>query len=926
MAPKKKGAAKPVEKASGEASKKALGDAGAEKEDAKGPLPVAKADPPKECDKVDVEMHDTETKVPEVPKAPEKPTEKEADSGNDPRPRIPPDAINWDMSDAALNVMPSSDGRLLMSLQEGGMQYLLAGVRASMGFRAGRYMFEVRIIEHLSPHEPQSQGRTPQPKQFCRVGFSLAGSPILSGSDGIGFDSEGNFVCGKKNTKLGHRFVRDQVMGLLLNLDPASPNSNTISLFRNGVRACEPQAIPESLQGKVFFPTIVYRNVTLHVNFGPVPKCLLPFSCRMIADAAKEDTVVASGTQAKDVKYEVVLPVGLPDQGTFDWLDGFLEENPSYLELSDRKIISWASESGLWKPKGGAGASNDKPQFNFGVPLMDDASVRRVISTIAPTLRRNLVLMELQSNLIAGERKKELINFPSSDFKKTTVVVMGEPDKQYVAKVQDKLLAEKTARVDAERKRKAAEKDRRRLLEERRKKAEEARTTKLAEAKKKAEARRAAQAEDNPEAEPKEANAEEAVDDENDAKKEDEEQKKDEDAEEPEVGPVELSDEEKKQWHRKMSIPDIAPNALGKSFTSFSVPSKEEGFDEVKFAWQPREKSVAHLRAWIQEMKKTQKVEDLQPSQWFKDESAKFNRLIQEWKRCCTEWADPAKRKALLQKRKDAAKIVSVEGDRAEDKGEEKADDDAAEAEAEMEINADDVDVMTVADINDIGSGEPLYSKFAFEDWALLSIAFEVHLLVHAFRKDLDDPDRPGFSDEHFPFYYQKYYKKYFSVKGYGIEKFAEFVDLVRDTIQLTGESLVRSKHQEDAPHELFVRLTEEDRRERERRVDAGDETARLKFSRDLARPAAGPAGGPGAGGPGAGGPGAGGPGAGAPAHGPYGAVRGAKGAPGMMTYGGQKRPHPGAAMYGAPGKAQRAGYGYGAGPMMGKGGKAYGK
>ena len=35
-----------------------------------------------------------------------------------------------------------------------------------------------------------------------------------------------------------------------------------------------------------------------------------------------------------------------------------------------------------------------------------------------------------------------------------------------------------------------------------------------------------------------------------------------------------------------------------------------------------------------------------------------------------------------------------------------------------------------------------------------------------------------------------------------------------------------------DTPLEDFVKFTEEHRRERERRVDAGDETAKLKFTR----------------------------------------------------------------------------------------------
>ncbi len=39
--------------------------------------------------------------------------------------------------------------KMLMSLTEGGMQYLMAGARASVGMKAGRYMYEVKIIEAL---------------------------------------------------------------------------------------------------------------------------------------------------------------------------------------------------------------------------------------------------------------------------------------------------------------------------------------------------------------------------------------------------------------------------------------------------------------------------------------------------------------------------------------------------------------------------------------------------------------------------------------------------------------------------------------------------------------------------------------------------------------------------------------------------------
>merc|ERR1712187_1105158 len=58
--------------------------------------------------------------------------------------------------------------------------------------------------------------------------------------------------------------------------------------------------------------------------------------------------------------------------------------------------------------------------------------------------------------------------------------------------------------------------------------------------------------------------------------------------------------------------------------------------------------------------------------------------------------------------------------------------------------DVDEPDVDSVEDINDIGSGKPLYFSFAYEDWVLLSLRFELHLLAHAFKRDLNDPDRPG--------------------------------------------------------------------------------------------------------------------------------------------------------------------------------------
>ena len=462
------------------------------------------------------------------------------------------------------------------------MQYLLAGVRADTGIKSGRYMFEVRIAETITPME--TGDRTPQPKQLLRVGFSLAQSSLFlaDGCDSLCFDSEGLFIHDKTRKKATPKF-RDATVAVLLNLDQSSPNKNTVSLFLNGVRSCQPQAIPEHLCGKPLYPTLSYKNVSVEVNFGPTPRKTLPFSCHMLASAAAAD-VEASPCKAAGKKPEVVLPVGLPSQGFFDWVDEFVEKNPGYIELSDRKILEWAQKSGLWKPK--AGGSSDKPEANFGVPALDDWSVRRVLASVSPALPRNYVIGELKANLIAADREATLCRFNPQDFARKAVVVMGDPTPEYKARVQALLLAEKRTKAEQEQKRKAQAEERKRMLDLKRKKAEEAKKAKEAAQKKK---------------EGKDENGEDAK------AGEAEETAEDVKMEEPVV--VELTEEEKALSYRTSAVVDISDRELTKSFTKFSLPSKEEGFDSVSFAWQSEGDCGALLKKWILQKKLTQRAE-----------------------------------------------------------------------------------------------------------------------------------------------------------------------------------------------------------------------------------------------------------------------------------------------------------------------------
>merc|ERR1712139_216698 len=121
-------------------------------------------------------------------------------------------------------------GKVLMSLSDGGMQFLIAGARANVGIKAGRYMFEAKVIEALNPAEAMgNRGKVPMPRQLLRIGFSTAGSNLVLGesSDSVCFDAEGQFTAESKKKSVCQRFGKNQIVSVLLNLDEKSPNYQT---------------------------------------------------------------------------------------------------------------------------------------------------------------------------------------------------------------------------------------------------------------------------------------------------------------------------------------------------------------------------------------------------------------------------------------------------------------------------------------------------------------------------------------------------------------------------------------------------------------------------------------------------------------------------------------------------------------------------
>jgi len=245
------------------------------------------------------------------------------------------------------------------------------------------------------------------------------------------------------------------------------------------------------------------------------------------------------------------------------------------------------------------------------------------------------------------------------------------------------------------------------------------------------------------------------------------------------------------------------------------------------------------------------RIDNLEPGQWFKDKLSGWQKDLHQWHMKHMAWKSQIRGASGsdlgLKSMKGAGKGVAPappppqappaeekkdeEMKAAEEEKKEEAAPKTAQQLLEEELAKGDFDIFSVDDVADMGSGEPLFAKFSFEDWAMVSLRFEMHLLVHAFLKDCGEPDRKGFSPEHLLFYYQRYFKKALNPKTFGLERVEELIDLAEDTLCVCDDLIESQLETEQEHNGIFVMLGEEARRERQEKIDAGDESAKLRFS-----------------------------------------------------------------------------------------------
>merc|ERR1712129_335212 len=121
---------------------------------------------------------------------------------------------------------------------------------------------------------------------------------------------------------------------------------------------------------------------------------------------------------------------------------------------------------------------------------------------------------------------------------------------------------------------------------------------------------------------------------------------------------------------------DLTYKELSASFSSFTIPTKEEGFDEIRYIWQGEEACSPFLKQWILEQKLTQRVEDLEPGSWFKEQMGEWHHLMQVWRQKQNDWKDnrnrPHTRYNGDRKKEEEKKEEKKEEEKKDDKKEEK--------------------------------------------------------------------------------------------------------------------------------------------------------------------------------------------------------------------------------------------------------------
>eukprot|EP00397_Hematodinium_sp_SG-2012_P014715 GEMP01014971.1.p1 GENE.GEMP01014971.1~~GEMP01014971.1.p1 ORF type:complete len:705 (+),score=197.40 GEMP01014971.1:49-2115(+) len=347
--------------------------------------------------------------------AAEKPVVEEAKVEEEPlkkdtRKKLGAASVKLNHADASVNALITPS--LITNANFGGWSALTAGVRAAVGIKSGRYVYEVQV-----------HGATNNSK--LHVGVStLKSSLVYPDEHAILIDQEGvSTVEGVRKKYPKIHMHRGDIVSVLVNRE--SKHKNTVSVYINGQRELTEEGvhmctipIPETLQNEILFPHLIFKDITISMNFGPNALKPLPFPTRMLADAAKADVEISRIELPAEPT--IIIPLGL-DESAKEWVRTFCAENTNYIDLTRDKLRDWVTKS------------------CDGRHTADKVSVfqnPREMCQMFGTLRvpRNYVVP--YNALTAAGRKKVLEFFPG--FKKVCKVIFTSSD-TYIMKEFDQV-------------------------------------------------------------------------------------------------------------------------------------------------------------------------------------------------------------------------------------------------------------------------------------------------------------------------------------------------------------------------------------------------------------------------------------------------------------------------------------------------------
>ncbi|CAD7954533.1 unnamed protein product [Amoebophrya sp. A25] len=242
---------------------------------------------------------------------------------------------------------------------------------------------------------------------------------------------------------------------------------------------------------------------------------------------------------------------------------------------------------------------------------------------------------------------------------------------------------------------------------------------------------------------------------------------------------------------------------------NISLPSKSEGFDSVEFFGATEAATKKKFEGFKERMEMRSKLETLQTGDFYRKYVEEYEKVRTLMHRATAPKKDD---------KKDPVDPTSVDPMDVDKKPSEKKKD------AEGEANADEA--AEKEEKKDL----PVMESFSEEDWMLALLRAELHGLLHAFEKDAGG--RKGFVPSLLNHYYKLYSGKMFYHTVYGVSKIEQIVDLVPEVCEIKDALLVSKLPDAYAPEDL-VALTEQARLARKDRIDAGDDTAALKFVAD---------------------------------------------------------------------------------------------